>query len=297
MIKHNQLNSFRKFNLSNVVPALNNAGFNKKATNIYFCGSQKHLAICNSCKSVFFNGSNTCKDRFCAVCNKKRSLMYLARIYPYLCKLLDEGYYINVINYTIKDVDNLSNGIQLLNDSFRMLTHDNKTYRNEYNRRFCGGIKSLEVKIGANSNLWHPHFHSIVVKKTKSSDFEWLKSAWEDCTSKIAGTTEKVGSVWLKGFSSKNKHELLKSVLETLKYITKFDWNVQDKVIELVNTLSGVRSINTYGILRKIPTNVEDDISKSYTELVKQVCTNCGCTDFELVEYLESDYLQVNDFN
>lgn len=296
MIKYNQLKSLKNYSLTKVVPALEKAGFNKKATALYYCGTQKHLAMCSGCKTIYFNGFNTCKDRFCPICNKKRTLLYLAKIYPVLCDLLDNGYYINIINYTIKDVDNLKSGIKLLNDSFRMLTHENKLYRELYKNKFCGGIKSLEVKVGANSNLWHPHFHSIVVKKTKSSDYEWLKSAWEDCTSKCAGTTEKVGSVWLKGFSSKNKNQLLKSVLETLKYITKFDWNVDERVQELVNSLSGVRTINTYGCLRGISAKVEDDLKKPYTDIINEVCKYCGSTSFETL-LCDSDFVKMEDFN
>lgn len=294
MLKYSQLKSLKKFSLQTVIPALEKAGYSKKATMLYYCGTQKHLALCQGCHSVYFNGANTCKDRFCPICNKKRSLLYLAKIYPILADLLDKGYYINIVNYTIKDTENLKQGIDILQRSFRMLTHEDKVYRKKYKESFVGGIKSLEIKTGKNSGLWHPHFHSIVVKKKNTKDFDWLKEAWETCTSKVAGTNEKIGSVWLKGFSSKNKTKLLKSVLETLKYITKFDWDVTEKVSELVETLSGVRTINTYGILRGLQP-AEKDLDKSIEDITNIVCKICGCTDFVTFD-AENDYINIEDF-
>lgn len=296
-----------------VIPALEKAGFKQKAFNMYDCGSYKDYLICTSDYTAHFNGFSSCKDRFCPLCQEKRSRLYFARFVPVFRKLLKQGYYVNMLNFTITDTATLQEGLDILTKAFRYLQHENKIYRKLFKQSFAGGVICKEIKEGENSKLWHPHLHSLVVKDHFSKDFDWLKDAWNHAV-KIAGgrpsasDPSKYGSVHIcsvidrKNLNTDKFKSVEAGCIETIKYITKFDWQCTsaDKVKELITTLKGVRAINTWGILRKIDLNVENELDKSFNEIRKCCCTVCGGTDFyqiytrmtlkNVVDFKDTDY-------
>jgi hypothetical protein len=291
-----------------VIPALERAGFTKKAKALSYCGFIKHYSICQYDYTAHFNGNSSCRDRFCPICQKKRSMLYFARFALVIRDLLSKGYYVNMLNFTVTDCDNLQENLDILTKAFRYIQHDNKAYREQFKKSFVGGLICKEIKQGENSNKWHSHFHALVIKDHFSKDFDWLKTAWNNAVKICGGQASatdpnKYGSVFI--CSVQDKHNLntdyAKSVeigcLETLKYITKFDWQSEPaKIKELIDTLSGVRSINTWGILRNISTNVEADMNKPFNEIYQNVCSMCGGTNF--FEYSTTKTLRgVVDFN
>ena len=196
-----------------------------------------------------------------------------------------------MLNFTITDSTDLEKSIQVLNDSFRYLSHQNRFMKKVFNSIFIGGIRSLEVKVGENSKKWHPHLHCIVVKDKYSKDFEFLRDSWNMAVKKCGGIESsldgKYGSVFVSSIVDKknpknsNEYSVETGVLETLKYITKFDYSSYgDMLPELVRALKGVRSINTWGCLRNINLDVEEDMDKTYSEVYKVACSVCGSTDF-----------------
>lgn len=291
-----------------IVPVLSSKGFNKLAKDITACGEYIDYALCSSCYTNHYNGFSSCKQRFCPICAKKRSLLYFSRFCPAIRELIGKGYYVNGLNFTIVNTDNLKNSIEVINRAFRILQHDDNNNSKEFNRRFIGGVRCLEVKLGENEKLWHPHLHCLVVKDKYERDIEFLQKAWNHAV-KLAGGKESTTTPGLYGlvsiFSLKDKKNLNtvseKSIeigcLETLKYITKFDYDIDaDKIPELIPALKGVRCINTWGILRKINIDIEEDMNKSFTEVCEQCCSNCGGTDF--IEFSSKRiYKDVQDFD
>ena len=291
-----------------IVPALSDSGFKKIANNIKSCGEYIDYALCSSCYTNHYNGFSSCKQRYCPICAKKRSLLYFSRFCPVIRELINKGYYVNGLNFTLVNTNNLKNSIEVINSAFRILQHDDKNFSKEFNRRFIGGVRCLEVKVGVNEKLWHPHLHCLVVKDKFERDIEFLQSAWNHAV-KLAGGQESKTTPGLYGlvsiFSLKDKKNLNSSTeksieigcLETLKYITKFDYELDGKLIpELIPALNGVRCINTWGILRKINTDIEEDMNKTYTEIREQCCSNCGATDF--IEFVSKRvYKDIKDFD
>lgn len=291
-----------------VAPSFENAGFHKIATDIMDCATFKNYALCLDCDTVHFNGASVCHNRFCPICNLKRSRAYFSRFVPVIKDLLSKGYYVNMLNFTIVDDSDLSHALSVLTKSFRYIQHDNKEYSKIFNSMFVGGVSSKEVKLGENSKLWHPHIHCLVVKDHYSQDFEYLKYIWNDAVRVCGGNpgstdSGKFGSVFVCSIIDKQglNTDYIKSVemgvLETMKYITKFDYQLDNSLLpELVRALKGIRTVNTWGCLRNVSTNVESDINKSYTELVKQCCAVCGGHDF--FEFCSTKTLQnVADFD
>ncbi len=282
----------REFSKTILLPNLYAKGFKKLAYAISQCADFLDYALCMDCRTLHFNGFSSCKQRLCPVCSKKRSLLLFKRFVPVLKDLLNEGYYINGLNFTIVDSNNLDKSLNTLNKAFRILSHDDKTFAKEFKKRFVGGVRATEVKIGSNSGLWHPHLHCLVVKDKFEKDYTWLSEAWNKAVM-LAGGVESKTTPGLYGmvsiFSLKDKHDLNSDkeksveigVVETFKYITKFDFDVDiDYLPELIKSVKGVRMINTWGILRKINLDIENEMNKPYREVFQSCCTMCGGTDF-----------------
>lgn len=282
----------RAFARNTIIKPLYEKGFKKLAYSISHCADFIDYALCLDCNTLYYNGFSSCKERICPICSKKRSLLLFKRFVPVLKNLLNEGYYINGLNFTIVNTNNLAKSIEVLTKAFRILQHDDKCLKKEFNKRFIGGLRSLEIKIGENSKLWHPHLHCLVVKKEFSRDFDFLSEAWNKAV-KLAGGTESKTTPGLYGMISifslvdrrnanTDKEKSIEiGTLETLKYITKFDYDIDsDKLPELITSIKGVRMLNTWGILRNINLNIESDMNKSYREVLQSCCSICKGTNF-----------------
>ena len=241
-----------------VAPAFYVAGYKKIAEHINDCSTFKRYSVCSDCGQIYFNGSYLCHERFCPICNKKRSMIYFYRFVPVIKKLLSRGYYVNMLNFTLVDDSNLQHSLDVLTKAFRYIQHDSKEYRKMFNSMFVGGVSSKEIKLGENSKLWHPHIHCIVIKDHYSEDFEYLKLIWNNSVRLAGGNASatdptKYGSVYISSIVDRASHlsdkqsSIEVGVLETMKYITKFDYQLDSALIpELVKSLKNVRTVNTW---------------------------------------------------
>ena len=77
----------------------------------------------------------------------------------------------------------------------------------------------------------------------------------------------------------------MKAIVETFKYISKFDWLKlpTDKVNELIEKTKGRHFISAWGELYGLNKQVEELLAMtSEQELKDKVCEVCGCTEFDL---------------
>lgn len=255
-----------------VIPSFKVSGISTE--NMELCGQFINSIDCKCCHAKHFAGFKKCKSRWCSNCNHLRSLLWMAKLYPVLFKWVDDGNNVFKVGFTVKDTDSVREGLDLIETSWRGMTHDDKNFRKYWKGRFVGGIRSLEVKIGRHSKQWHPHLHCLLLTDgTFHRDYNYLKDNWEYHTNKfyslvLRDKTEKIGSVYLKGLDSQ---DLMKELAEAIKYLTKFDDCVEyiakskvvnggeypNRLVELVFELKGKRAINTWGILRGLNKEVE----------------------------------------
>jgi len=285
MINYTELESKHRYALKYVVPALVDQGLYNKAQHILDCGHWKEIAHCNHCGTDYLSGFNSCKERFCPICELKRSRLWFTKMVPVVEELLDSQYYLNMLTLTIPDTDSLTDGLNKLFASWRYMLHDDKTTSREFKKRFIGGVRCLEIKKGANSNKWHCHFHCIIVKSIPTRDFEFLVDAWSNAYNCV--TKSKVAcNIDIRAFKYKQREDLLKNVLECCKYVSKFEWHIDKDVKELIDGMKGVRSVSTWGIVKSMihEDSIEFDMNKSLAEVDNLVCTECGSTDFDFFE-------------
>lgn len=241
--------------------------------------------------------------------NTIKSRAWLGRLYEKLEDYLLSGHYIVMLTFTIKDMDNLKDMLDILNNAWRNFGHNIKSCRNDFKNRWLGGVKSLEVKTGANSKQWHCHYHCIMVKNIYSYDEFYLngtkengyKSAWRYCV-ELAGGGPDNGHVDIKtiyckdkqGKKQVNKEALLKGIVESVKYISKFDYlkESKERLRELVEGLYKVRQINTFGCLSGVNAKVDKDLKEDTSRgTIEHICKVCHCNEAQIVDKLTQDVI------
>ena len=286
--------SFRKLHKMNdeiVAPALKKAAFVcsdrvgllREADKIQYCGEAINTIQCNECGTNHFKSFVRCKSKFCALCQKVKSSLWVAHLYSWLKQWLEQGNYVVFLNLTIKDTDLLSDGLSQLEGAWRLMT--GKRYRKAWLSKFPGGFRSIEVKTGANSGQWHPHIHALVLKEKFSNDTKFLHYVWPKCVAECGGFSQNLKILPFKRQSGEDKESydlrLIKAVKEVCKYITKFDWENEapERVGEMYNALQGKRQYSVWGALQHVRAAVDQDLAtKSDDELKEFVCQKCGCT-------------------
>ena len=285
-----------RYSFNKVLPALYRNGYESKAKKIATCGHYKDLARCSTCGEIYLNGFNSCKDRFCPICEKKRSYLWLAKLSPIIDEYLKLGYVVNMFTLTIEGNQDLKKQLNILSQCWRVMTHEDKTIRKQFKQRFLGGFRALEVKRGSNKGLWHCHYHGLIIKDNRCKDFEWLKSSWEKAyrvvTDRNISLQVRVDAI------HKNHKGYIGAILEVAKYVTKFDWSFNDDVKELITSLAGVRTTSTWGILRNrlSEKSIEDDMDLTLDETVKLVCKTCGNDVFDVIEGVTGNNVNVSDY-
>lgn len=272
------------------------------------CASMINIAKCRECGSESFDGAMYCKNKLCPVCAKMRERKYLSILKRPLERFCLDGLHkINFLTLTIKDTNNLKYGVDLLKNAWRYMTHQDAFSKYHFDKMFIGGLYSIEIKKGANSKLWHPHMHLLLLKRHFSKDFDRLKGLWENALSHVSGTNEKLGSVFIEGvYNEKGKLSsnindsagIQHAVIECVKYVTKFNFDdySSSELLELCNVLKNNRLFSTFGCLRNLEALcLDDDYQPEIQELI---CPECGYDefDFETVKFAEVKDKQLLEF-
>lgn len=308
MIKFLDFKSKRKFALTQIIPALLKNDLKDKALKIFKCGEMLNVKLCTNCSTAHFGGSNSCKDKFCPVCQKKRSLLWLMKVIPLCEDLLSRGYYLNMLTFTIRTTKSMSlnSCLDLLYKSYRYMSAGDKTFRQIYNDLILGGVRSLEVKVGEDKNTnksteyWHPHFHVLVCTRNKKSYKELhslFYSMWNKSLNITNGTKDLIlGTVNIRSITCGDSQTMVDSLCEIFKYITKFDWQ-GDRVRELILTMHKKKMLNCFGNFKYLikEKDIEREMEKTTDEVVKCFCAVCGSSNFVDVSMFNDSNLQLFD--
>jgi hypothetical protein len=278
-----------------------------EANKISLCGAAIHTIKCKNCGTNHFKSFERCKSKYCALCNKVKASIWTSLIVRWLYQWLDQGNYVVFLNFTIKDTDSLSEGLKQLQGAWNFMTGQSVKYKKLFHTRFVGGFNSIEVKTGKNSQQWHPHMHSLVLKDKWSYDVDVLDFIWRSSVNKAGGVCEQhpyiskihvdkvPGAENLKTFGSLRelrkkgynlseedyKCVIAENVREVCKYITKFDWKKEppERIGELYTSLKGKRQYSVWGRLKGLRDEAEALLAhKSNDEVQDFICQVCGCT-------------------
>lgn len=217
-----------------------------------------------------------CRVRFCPVCQWRRSLMWRARFFKVLPKIVADYPAARFIFLTLT-VRNCQ-----ITELRKTLTWMNKAWRRLIERKqfpAIGFVKSVEVT-KSDDGTAHPHFHVILMvdsnyfKRGYISHNRWV-DLWQDCLRVNYKPSVHVKAI--KPPKNADKYEssaldkaIVVAFCETLKYSTK-ESDLEDSASwleELTRQLHKTRAISVGGVLRDYlseddPENLVDgDISQ-----------------------------------
>lgn len=141
--------------------------FEHKAFRVENCGSFLEFHVSEQEKKL--HNANFCRDRFCPMCNWRRSLKVFGQVSQIMNVLEGQKYRFLFLTLTVKNCsgEDFKGTIQMMFDGWRKFYHD-------YFRRnnvlkgvalkgvVCGAFRSLEVTINHKTGEFHPHFHVIL---------------------------------------------------------------------------------------------------------------------------------------
>ncbi|EDC5705697.1 Replication protein [Salmonella enterica] len=199
-----------------------------------------------------------CRVRHCPVCQWRRTLMWQARFYQSLPKIVAEWPTSRWLFLTLTvrncDIENLGETLTAMNAAFKRMEK-----RKELSP-VQGWIRATEVTRGADGSA-HPHFHCLLMVQPSWFTKHYVKhdrlvEIWRDCLRVNYEPNIDIRTVKSKtGEAVINVAEQLQgAVAETLKYSVKPEDMTNDPAwfLELTRQLHKRRFISTGGALKNV---------------------------------------------
>ena len=192
------------------------------------------------------SGARFCRVRHCPVCQWRRSLMWKAKAYKVLPKIVEKypKHRWLFVTLTLKNCE--------ITELRETLKHMNKSFQRMSQRKLWpadGWLRSTEVTLGRNRTA-HPHFHCLLMVPSGYfgpnyiSQAKWVE-LWRSCARLDYNPVMDVRAV-------KRNRKPMDLVPEILKYCTKESDMVADRewFLELTRQMFKLRCIGTGGILK-----------------------------------------------
>lgn len=279
---------------SKVIPAFKEIHCEGHAEKLEGCGRTVHTAICNSCSTVHFQGFDRCRSKWCVPCSAMKTKVWLHRLLPVIQKHVENGGACSLLTLTMVDQPELGTMIESMGLAWRYMTHGNRNNREIWKSEINGGVRSMEVKLGKNSGLWHAHFHILLLHDTGKRFYKWIMNEW-DRACLVSGavksaTNDKYGSIDIRGINTKNG--AMGGIIECVKYPVKPEpqlWTNSSALHEAYWSLKGKKQTQTFGCLYGLAKKVEEeDKIADEKKLTEFICQHCGCTEATLEYHLYS---------
>jgi plasmid rolling circle replication initiator protein Rep len=242
-------------------------GYSKR---IYFCSELLDFKLTpdndEGVLKLKLAGARFCRVRHCPVCQWRRSLMWKAKAYRILPKIVKDfpKHRWLFLTITVKNcpIQELRKTLNWMNQAFKRLTK-----RKEWIVE--GWIKSVEVTHGRDGNA-HPHFHCLIMVPASYFGASYLSQKrwaelWQDC-----GRLDYLPRCHVKAIAK--HHNPTKIVPEILKYQVKESDLINDRdwFLELTRQLHNTKAVGVGGVLKHylkaLEQEPEDLIGKDETE-------------------------------
>ena len=196
-----------------------------------------------------------CRVRHCPVCQWRRSLMWKAKAYKVLPRIVEDYPTHRWVFLTLTQknvpIDELKATLQHMNRSFQRMVQ-RKAWP------AVGWLRSTEVTLGRNRTA-HPHFHCLLMVKPGYFGKNYMKQAewvelWRSCMRLDYNPILDVQAV-------KRGQQPMQLVPELLKYCTKESDLVADRewFLELARQLHKMKAVATGGVLKSYLQELEQE--------------------------------------
>lgn len=201
--------------------------------------------------------SNSCKDRFCPVCSKRKSRKDILKTLAIVNYLHDEfNYSFIFLTLTVPNVKSseLSNSIEHIRDSFKRFYQSKEFFK--INK---GYMRKLEVTYNKKRDDYHPHLHVLIaVNRSYFTSRDYLShkrilDLWRRSTRDPSITQVNIQRIYSKGQSLSNSLKALNgAVLEIGKYMNKTSdyLHSEEVLLTFITNLKGKRYYDYSGVFR-----------------------------------------------
>jgi plasmid rolling circle replication initiator protein Rep len=232
--------------------------FEKYGERISFCSQLLEFGLTPTDEDTLrfkLRSAKFCRVRHCPVCQWRRSLMWKAKAYQVLPKIVEKypTHRWLFVTLTQKNVP--------ITELRHTLTEMNKGFKRMVERKAfpaIGWLRSMEVTRGRDGNA-HPHFHCLLLVPASYFGVGYMKQSewvelWRESTRVDYNPIIDVQAV-KKGVSPSSL------VPELLKYCTKESDMVVDRAwfLELTEQLHKMRAIATGGVLKQYLRELEEE--------------------------------------
>jgi plasmid rolling circle replication initiator protein Rep len=232
--------------------------FDSYATRIHFCSELLQFGLTPADDSTIrlkLRSARFCRVRHCPVCQWRRSLMWKAKAYKVLPKIVEKypEHRWLFLTLTIKntEITTLRETLKNMNSGFQRLVQ-RKSFP------AIGWLRSTEVTRGRDGNA-HPHFHCLLLVSKSYFGRNYLsKSDWIEMWQKSMRLDYKPV---LDVQAIKQGDKPMELVPELLKYCTKESDMVASRewLLELTRQMFKMRCIATGGVLKDYLKALEEE--------------------------------------
>lgn len=236
------------------------AEFERYAVRICECSGCLHFGWSNNKETgetkLRLRRASFCRVRNCPICQWRRSLMWQARFYQALPKIVEINPMARwvFLTLTVRNcaIEDLGTTLTAMNSAFKRLKD-----RKEFNR-VLGWVRTTEVTRG-NDGSAHPHFHTLMMVPPSWFKHDYVKhgrwvALWRDCL-----RVNYEPNVDIRAVKARIKDQSLTEVLqdavsETLKYSVKPTDMTEDPewFLELTRQTFKRRFVATGGVLKNV---------------------------------------------
>lgn len=232
--------------------------FDSYATRIHYCSDLLQFGLSpadNDVVKLKLRAARFCRIRHCPVCQWRRSLMWKARAYRILPKIVanypEHRWLFLTLTQKNTEIDTLRQTLTEMNKGFQRLSQL-KSFP------AIGWLRSTEITKGRDGKA-HPHFHCLLLVSKSYFGRNYLKkSDWIQMWQKSMRLDYKP---ILDIQSVKQGSQPMELVPELLKYCTKeTDMAVdRDWLLELTRQMYKMRCIATGGVLKDYLKELEEE--------------------------------------
>lgn len=250
------------------------------AFNHYYTVDKLKLAAADFCK----------KHLLCPLCAIRRGQKYLEAYSGKVAQVISEqpGLKAYMVTLTVRNTDDLPERLKHLRDAMQLMSAARRRYRSAPHKnpavefsKAVGGVHSIEVKRGSNSQKWHPHVHMIWLCH-EAPDEAALKSEWKAWT----GDSDQVNVTPFYGDQS-----MVDGFMEVFKYALKFSDMELDDNWHAFEVCRNKRLIGSFGALRGV--EVSDDLTDTpldglpFMQLIYQWYSKAGYSLMKTFDFPE----------
>lgn len=177
---------YREYMRSVHVAARRSDVFRGRADRVENCGTLLEFRLTEQEKRL--HKGNFCKDRFCPMCNWRRTLKVFGQVSQIMNVLEAKSYRFLFLTLTVRNCsgDDFKKTVDMMYDGWRTLYHDYFRKNKTLKAVICGTFRSLEVTINKKKGEFHPHFHVILAVKPEYFHKAYVKQEqwaemWRAC--------------------------------------------------------------------------------------------------------------------